>query len=211
MEQLKRKGIVLLTIVGLLAFSGLASAAEDTVEDPPEDTTFNIAYDESLGVFLWGVTVDDDLPDGVDCSLANGDVDVTYGDPGPDGVIPVTYSAPDAACVISGAEVAGPEGQVNHGMFMKLFNSLYEGQGRGCLVRYLAQSGLGRGDQQITVADVDPAFVPVAADDTGTVTFFTAAADCQRGNEDQAEDSASSRRGRPAAPGKSGDAPGRNK
>lgn len=208
MDQLKpgaRKGITLLAIVALLAVSGLASASSDTDEDG-DDTTFSFAYDEEFQVFLWNITVDDGE---VDCSL-EGSVDVTYGDPGPDGEITIINPS-DTECEISGAEVTGPNGQVNRGMFLKLFNSLYEGTGRGCLVRYIAQSDLGMGDQQINVSDADDQFESASTDDTSSVEFSTFSADCERGKSGEAKDSASNGRGRPEFAGKSGEAPGRNK
>ncbi len=221
MKQLRRKGIALLTVVGLLAFSGIALAETDG-DETPEDTTFNFAYDETNGFFLWGWALDEDLSGEtpIDCELENGEIGVTYGDPDPDGgVIPVTSGDIPEECNISAAEVAGPNGQINHGMFMKLFNSLYNGEGgRGCLNRYLAGSDLGKGDQQVTVADLEAAAAEteVADDDgdaevVGSVSFLTFAADCQRGKKAKAEDSASDGRGRPESPGKSGDAPGHNK
>jgi hypothetical protein len=82
---------------------------------------------------------------------------------------------------ITGGYVTGPEGQVNHGMFLRLFNSLYEGANRGCLVRHIAQSDLGKGDQQV---EADPAFEAgdtVEPIEDGTIDFTTVAADCVRG------------------------------
>jgi hypothetical protein len=67
-------------------------------------------------------------------------------------------------------------------MFMRLFNSLYtgEGQGRGCLVRHLAQSDLGKGDQQVQAGDV-VVTDPLASGDTGSVEFTTVETDCEHG------------------------------
>ena len=104
---------------------------------------------------------------------------------------------------ITGGYVTGPEGQVNHGMFLKLFNSLYEGPNRGCLVRHIAQSDLGKGDQQV---EADPAFEAgdtVELIEDGTIDFTTVAADCVRGpqggddGEDEVEGEDSDRRGPP--------------
>jgi hypothetical protein len=116
-------------------------------------------------------------------------------------------------------------------MFMKLFNRLYDGPRRGCVVRHLAQSGLGRGDQQVK-AD-DEAVEPVTMGDIGAIDFATVETDCERGNTtaDQAVETeldAQAGNGRPdnagkpdhagksAAtgsdrPGNSGSAPGHNK
>jgi hypothetical protein len=100
---------------------------------------------------------------------------------------PVSYTGADGDCGLSGGEVSGPNGQVNHGMFMKLFNSLYDGRGRGCVNRHLAQSDLGKGDQQVQANDTTP-FESVEAGDTGTVDFTTAEADCEHGKKSSAED-----------------------
>jgi hypothetical protein len=82
---------------------------------------------------------------------------------------------------LSGGYVTGPEGQVNHGMFLRLFNSLYDGPNRGCLVRHIAQSDLGKGEQQI---EADPEFEAgetVEPIEDGRVTFETAVTDCLHG------------------------------
>jgi len=99
---------------------------------------------------------------------------------------PIAYSGGDGECGLSGGEVTGPNGQVNHGMFMKLFNSLYEGKGRGCVVRHLAQSDLGKGDQQVKASE-GPDIEPVTAGDTGTIDFATAEAACEHGEKDKGD------------------------
>jgi hypothetical protein len=100
---------------------------------------------------------------------------------------PIEYSGAAGECGLSGGDVSGPNGQVNHGMFMKLFNSLYEGKGRGCVVRHLAQSDLGKGDQQVKTGE-DPDFEAVVAGDTGTIDFTTAETACEHGKKDKHED-----------------------
>lgn len=229
MRNLKRRGVVLLTFIGLLALSGLASAQLGE-EEEPEDTMFNFGYDEKFHLLVWN-TSPSNGPN--DCTLENRAVnpsyltetgsilvdgltregtDVTFPDREVETADPLPYSS-DNDCKLHAAEIAGPNGQINHGMFMKLFNSLYEGQGRGCLNRYLAQSDLGKGDQHIRVSDDDPDFVPVVDEDTGEIVFSTFAADCERGKNGNGNgpEAASNRDGRPDSPGKSGDAPGRNK
>ena len=201
----KRQGAVVLTVIGLVAFAGLASAQEQPTEEPTEereDTVFNFGYDEEFHLLVWNTSATDGQ---YDCTLENGPVnpkyltedglilvdgltsevegeavDVVFLDREDEAAEPLPYSA-DGDCALNAAEVAGPNGQINHGMFMKLFNSLREGQRRGCLNRYLAQSHLGKGDQQIKVSDVDPDFVSVMDADTGEIVFSTFAADCERG------------------------------
>ncbi|HJQ92373.1 MAG TPA: hypothetical protein VJ950_11745, partial [Acidimicrobiia bacterium] len=50
------------------------------------------------------------------------------------------------------------------------------------VVRHLAQSDLGKGDQQVQANDTTP-FESVEAGDTGTVDFTTAEADCEHGRK----------------------------
>jgi hypothetical protein len=70
-------------------------------------------------------------------------------------------------------------------MFMRLFNSLFDGPGRGCVNRFLARSDLGKGDQQVRVPDVDPN-APALTDGTmGLIEFETVLANCARGNGDK--------------------------
>ncbi len=215
MQNLKRKGIVLVALIGLLATSGLAYAAP-TEGDPPEDTTFSYAYDADGHILLWSISsLDGDVSslegDGV-CNLdGEASLSVTYA--AVDGVITVEN---DGDCALSGADVSGPQGQINHGMFMKLFNSLYdEGYGRGCLNRYLAQSGLGS-EEQIKVSDVESESESVSVVEGAEVEFTTSLADCEHGSQANGAEAASEHGGqpespgRPESPGQSNAAPGRS-
>jgi len=127
---------------------------------------------------------------------------------------PAEYTGADGVCGLSGAEVEGPNGQINHGQFMKLFNTLYQGSHRGCLNRHLAHSDLGKGDTQLTTGEVNPEFEP---GDTGTLTFTTELADCDKGkknDEDTVESLSQLGQGKKpekSSAGKSGSARGRNK
>jgi hypothetical protein len=217
MRRLKRSGVTVLVLLGLLAGSGVAWAQTDDedaieIDDPTdvEDTLFNFGYDLLNRLFLWNLTALDGL---YDCTLENGELTATYGETSETGVVPVDdlegdsgvvlfpnrpaeevaddlepadtpvpYSGADGECGLSGGEVTGPNGQVNHGMFMRLFNRMYEGPGRGCVVRHLAQSDLGKGDQQIQAGE-DTSFESVEAGDTGSIDFTSAEADCQHGRK----------------------------
>lgn len=204
---MKKKITVLVTVLGLLAVSGLASAATD---EDKGDTTFNFGYDEQFRILVWGTSASDGL---YDCAL-DGEFDLTYGatEDGiieiplleQDGVVvsfparmqddlaeglteaegPVDYSGSDGECGVSGTSVEGPNGQVNHGMFMKAFNQVIEGTGRGCLVRHLAGSpDLGKGEQQINVPDVDPDAPDVEdQEEPSNVDISSVEADCEHGN-----------------------------
>jgi hypothetical protein len=202
-----RKLVVALTVVGLLAVSGVAMAIPTDSDDA--DTVFNVGYDADFHVLFWGTSPNDGS---VDCELEDGAVTVDFG---ADGAV---EAADFADCELQAGEVDGPNGQINHGMFMRLFNSLYEGKGRGCVIRYLAQLEFGKDDQQIKVSDVDPEFVSAAEGDTADVEFLTFLADCDKGKKsDDAETGdaetgpGSQGKGRPDSPGNSGNAPGHNK
>ena len=187
------------------------------IEDSEDvtDTLFNFGYDLFNRLFLWNLSPLDGIYDctlengpltatyGETSDTGLVPVDNLEGDAGvvqfpnrPAEEVaddlepadsPVSYTGADGECGLSGGEVSGPNGQVNHGMFMKLFNSLYDGRGRGCVNRHLAQSDLGKGDQQVQANDTTP-FESVEAGDTGTVEFTTAEADCEHGKKADAQD-----------------------
>lgn len=197
-----RKLTVVLTIVGLMTVAVAASAVP--TEDENADTVFNIAYDDGSRYLFWGLSPNDGS---VDCELDEGPIRVEIGDD--------NAASADGFedCELTGAEVSGPNGQINHGMFMKLFNSLFEGEARGCVNRYLARSDFGKGDQKIRVSDVDPDFMSALVGDAVEVEFDTFLASCEHGKKDKLGKTGhgSNGHGRPDSPGKSGDAPGRNK
>jgi hypothetical protein len=247
MSRLRRSSIVLLVAFGLIAGAGIASAAEgDPAEEPPEETLLNFGYDEDNHIFLVNTSATDST---YDCTLENGTLTAQYGATD-DGSIrvdmlldedqeaiqfanrpevgsditsvsdPALYAA-DGDCGISGGVVGGPNGQINHGQFMRLFHQLVDGRGMGCLNRVIAQSDLGKGDQQLQTSDVDvdATFAPAT---TGQVDFTTVAADCNRDKKDKGENHPASsnaqgkkdkgdKSDRPDSPGNSGNAPGKNK
>jgi hypothetical protein len=227
---LRNKLIVLAAIFGLLAASGVAYADTDDDNGQEPDTTFNFGYDEENGVFVWGASDSDGL---YDCTLEGGffgtytRVDEGYllvedlqdeeeGDPvehevnedheDSDGAEPVAYPGPDEECAVSGDLVAGPEGQINHGMFLRLFNLMYDGPARGCLVRHIAQSDLGKveSDQQVNVSDVDPD-AETEDPESGTIEFETVMTECNHGPavlaESDDESGPAAQAGRPAHTG----------
>ncbi len=150
---------------------------EGVESDQASDTLFNFGYDILHHFFGWNLSALDGLFDcsledgeftltyGAPTDEGSIPVDnledevgvVTFPDRPEDQLAeglepagaPAPYTGADGECGLSGGDVTGPAGQVNHGMFMKLFNSLYEGQGRGCVVRFIAHSDLGKGDQQV--------------------------------------------------------------
>jgi len=246
MSRLRRSSIVLLIPFGLIAVAGIASAVEaDPAEEPSEDTLFNFGYDEANHILLVGTSATDST---YDCTLENEKVTLTAQyDATEDGgilvdmllaedqevlfanrtevgsdITSVTDPAPYAAdgdCGVSAGVVGGPNGQINHGQFMKLIHQLVDGRGMGCLNRVIAQSDLGKGDQQLLTSDVGAILAPATG---GQVDFTTVAADCNRDKKDKGENHQASGNGqekkdkgdkssRPDSPGNSGNPPGKNK
>jgi hypothetical protein len=209
---MSRKQIVVVSVLvgGLLLLSGIAAASEDTV--------FNYGYDSENQLLVVNTTSWEDPDSDPECQFdtdledeagTSYELEYTFGDT----TEVADVSIGDADCELEAVEVTGPAGQVNHGMFIKAFNALYDGPRRGCVMRHIAQSDLGKDDQQIQAdPDADPDFEPT---ETGTVEFFTALTDCENngngnGNGDE-EASAFSNgngkgQGRPDSPGKSGSA-----
>ena len=123
--------------------------------------------------------------------------------------LPVEYSGADEECGVSGVIVAGPNGQINHGQFLKAARSLFDIKGQGCIVRYLAKSTIGRTDAtRLSTSDVDP---PFEIGETGDINFATFEADCSRGKSGNGLNAEMTANSRPESAGKSGDAPGHNK
>ncbi len=224
----------------ILATAGIASAnGEDT--DPRIDTLFTYGYDAQTQLFFSNTHTTDSTP--LDCTLS-GTFNANYGEPAvEDGTVPVEGLSGDEGAVIFEAtgfvlaegveEAAGSaeykfdgvcgisgitvEDDMNHGQFMKLFNENIDMGGRGCLNRWLAQSGLGK---DATAPD----FIDPVIGFDGRIDFTTVETDCIHGNQDKAEDhpgrghktgdtdaETANGHGRPDAPGKSDKAPGRDK
>ena len=128
----------------------------------------------------------------------------------------VPYEGADGVCGVNGVVVAGPNGQINHGQFMKaaksLFNSLYDIKGHGCIVRHLAKSNIGKGNDpsHLTVSEAEALAFEFGGEGTfGDIEFTTIEADCDRGKKDKGATAATASSGK--TKGKSADAPGHNK
>ncbi len=245
--------IAVIAALSLLFSAGIASAnTEDSEREG--DTRFNFGYDAQARLFLFNIQATDSSP--YDCTLENGTLIATYGKPDTDGEVPVEelkdgngavsfgasgfelaedvqeatqesidYPGPEDECRIS-AFAVGEQGQINHGQFMKLFNNLIDLRGRGCLNRWLAQSGLGKGDQQVKTQD----FGDREGGKVG-IDFETVIATCDHGKKvkgedhpgrghgnghqdegdeaEEADEAEGNGHGRPESPGKSNSAPGR--
>jgi len=202
----RRTAVVLATIIGLLAISGLAMASSQSGEK--DDGVLNFAADSGPdGDFLfWNITSlefgDDDFNTlNESCALeGQGPFQYTW-----DGeVLQLDGYIEDGTCgAFQGGDVTADGHPLNHGAFMSAFNSWYEGPGRGCIVRHLAQSDLGK-TTDTTAGEID---------------FESAAIDCQHGNgsvdHPTQNDPNTSAPGRARwgedKPGRSGEAPGHDK
>lgn len=220
MQKLKRSAITTFVLLGLFVSSGIAvaetppsEAVEEEVTDTElmADTLFSFGYDLINGLFLWNISSLDEP-----CALPTAE----ESDPGSDAEAELE---PEPDCEMAGGEVAGPNGQVNHGMFMKLFNSIFEGPGRGCVVRHLAQSGLGKGDQKVKGGEEELESDATDVEGESSIDFTSIETLCQHapGDGDDAEFEEGKGKpswagkpegkGKPESPGKSGSAPGKNK
>ena len=204
MRNMKRTWVVLVATAALLVTAaGAASAGNHITGDG--DTMLNLAYDAENHVFIADVSA---TGEAYDCTLDGEMLTVGYGDgesftipiaslEDADGTFafpaqPVTEPPTDPALYEGSEGVCGLigtyfEGAIDHGTFMEAFHAYLdtldlEG-GRGCLVRIVAQSDLGKGDQQVTEDDVDPEF---AMGSTGSVEFTTGIADCAPGKPEDA-------------------------
>ena len=200
---MRRTWTVMLSVVALIAMAGVASAANGE-----DDTLLNFGYDEINRVFIADVSATDEpydctLEDGI-LIVGYGDVseegivpidtltleegtifeftnrpEEEVGDDYEPATEPALYEGAEGPCGLNGTFF---DGAVNHGAFMGAFHAYLdtldlEG-GRGCLVRIIAQSDLGKGDQQINGDEVDPEF---AIGETGSVQFTTEIASCGHG------------------------------
>ena len=231
---MKRKSMIGLLAIALLAVPVTAFAEHQ--DDEPEDTRFSFAYDVDNHFLAINVGPNDGL---YQCDYDGEPLDATFGEPDAEGVIPVDslevggetksfdptpadeldhdltpetdpfeYNGADDECGVSGVVVAGPNGQINHGQALKAVKNLLNMRGHGCVFRYFAQSDIGRSDEtRLRTPDVDTLFT---IGEDGVLTFSEAfEADCNRGKKKSGEEG--TRKGRPDSPGKSGQAPGRNK
>lgn len=205
-------------LAALMAISSVALADHEEPRD--EDTIVSFGYD-ALNDFLALNSGDNDTP--WICDFSNGPLTAGYGEDGDEPIIaslegeggewefaprdekyvshenelaedPSPYS--DGQCELVLSSIAGPNGQRNHGQFVKAAKSLLgDMKGHGCIVREFAQSDIGKGGE---LDDIEEGF---DAGEEGEIQFTTFSADCNKPNKkvDKGER------------GKSADAPGHNK
>lgn len=190
--------IALVAAMGLLLSAGIASANTDET-DPRIDTRLTYGYDPEAQLFF-AATQNIEAAT-ADCTL-NGPTSATY-EVADDGTVSIAELS-DGECAMTGVAV-GTKGHINHGQFMRLFKETIEMGGHGCLNRWIAQSRLGKDDQQVKGSE--SAETAAAG---GSIEFTTVLASCDRGKKDKGEDHPA--RGKDKErPGKSGKAKGHNK
>jgi hypothetical protein len=235
MLRSRRWVLVIGVLAGLLAVPSAAVAEHE--DSHPEDTVFSFGYDDVNHVVAVNYGANDTL---YVCGLENGPLAATYlpavegviavdtledadgvktfapraqeelADDLTEESDPIEYSGADGVCGVSGVVVAGPNGQINHGQFMRAAKGLIDLKGHGCVVRYLAKSDIGRTDDtEVGTSDVDP---PSEVGGSGEIMFSTFDADCSHGNKNNdLEAMNQGKKNRTDSPGKSGDAHGKNK
>ncbi len=236
------------TVVALLVGAGAVAASEhDSTEPADGDTVFTFGYDADNHVLVVGLSSVDDP---YDCTL-DGVYTAGYGEvedgtvpvdslenaDGPavfhpraadlleDGeappAAPLVYGDPDNPCIVGGHLIAGPNGQVNHGQVVSTMAHAIDIAGKGCVMRWIAKSGFGKGADAVKTSDADPEFAPA---ETGEIDLTTVLASCAaaHGDDDDGDDGDGDddeggppedkkAKGRPESPGNSANAPGRNK
>ena len=146
-----------MTVIGLAALACLALALPGAAAElDPADRALIHGYDPGAMQLVWAALLDTTAEDACALGEASDDGEYLY-EVDENGEVTVDGSEGD--CAFNVTDVTGPEGQVNHGTVVSNFvkalkGSGYEG-GVGCFVRIIAQSDYGKGDQQVTVSEVD--------------------------------------------------------
>jgi hypothetical protein len=212
------------TAVLLLALPALAV--------PPPNTALTHGYDDENTTLVFGVSDYDDENPADGCAGVEGEYDYELGEDGEitsyestdegDDTTDTTVGSEESAeggdaeegieCTLNPVDVTGPNGQVNHGTVVSSFVHAIKEldiQGRGCLVRVIAQSGYGKGDQQIKVSDVeapDSGEGDGEAVTSGTVVLETALTTCaEKGHKADKSGQDDDSKGKPERVGKSDD------
>jgi hypothetical protein len=213
----------MMVAVGLLAMGGV-SWADDSIpadETLTGDTLISYGYDAENHAFIVHTSSTDSA---YDCavpaevlvgygSLEDGSFEVTlFEEEG----VPVEFpertaeegaeepaddSEPglDEMCQFSASVIAGPNGQINHGQFMKLFHQIVGKETSGCFNRFIAQSDLGKGDQQIRTSDIEDAVEGDEIEEAfteGVASFESFVATCDPGKKDKGDDHPSKTKGK---------------
>lgn len=180
LSALRNVWVILIVAALPVLITGIAAAAPGyPVEDPPGNT-YAVAYSPSDHV----LTVTDTTPTSIAAVTPSTVVDEVSSD------------------------VTGPNGQINHGQIVSELHNLIDGKDVGCITRAVAQSDLGKGDQQVRpndptvelpTIDLDPTVLEVECPDHGKPTEPTAKSDPKPAKAQS------------DSPGKSDSASGKNK
>lgn len=244
------KFVIAGVMVALVASAGAAGAV---VGDEPDDdqSVFNYGYDMANRMLVFGLSA---ATSAYDCTLegsfevgyAEGEgedrsvesltgedgepveFDARDGEELPEGVTPadgpIAFDASDNPCILTAVDVTGPNGQVNHGQIVSSFSHAIDVAGKGCVMRWIAKTGWGKGDTQVQSGDVDTAAAPP---ETGTLDIMSVLANCKHlegatvatdGDEETSDHPGNGKKpeknkdkGKPESPGNSANAPGKNK
>jgi hypothetical protein len=168
-----------ITAVAALAVAALAIPA---MAAPSIDTVLTQGYDPESARLIFGVNDIDE-----ECGFADGELGYSIEEDGSVAFSGEIADEPEAdeedKCSLTSVDVTGPNGQVNHGQVVSSFVHALKAMGlngNGCLIRIIAQSDYGQGDQQVTVADAEP----VVAPSDGTVGIQNIETACGNGASD---------------------------
>ncbi len=168
---MRNRTALLLMVLTVFSLSAAALAA------PAADTLLTHGYDSDQMALVFRVSPLDDKSEN-DCAR-----DGRFGDN-------QGRQAASPSCSFVTLSVVGPNGQVNHGQIVRAFShairSLDLGfNGKGCLMRILAGSDYGKGDQQVKAGDA------VEGDTfAGVVDLTSVETSCNKGKDksDRAND-----------------------
>lgn len=210
-------------LVAIAAALFTTLAALPAIAAPAVDTSFIRGYDEEIRSLVFGVAALDDTENAC-AGLAAEDTELDISETGETATVGTALeddaAEPDASvesigdddegdmCELQMVDASGPNGQVNHGTIVSSFVHALQAfdlpfNGKGCLIRHIAQSDWGQGDQQVKVGDADQ--TESIEDDSGAETTVTTSVvllaiddvDCVHGKADRSDED---------APGKSGEA-----
>lgn len=190
-KPMRAKVTMLLSAAALLALAvpGLAESAPAETLDPADRALIH-SYDPAAMQLLWATVLDTEAEDA--CTVTPGeDYEYRIDEEGN-----VEVDGTEGDCSFNATEVTGPNGQVNHGSVVSSFvkalkESGYEGN-RGCLIRIIAGSDYGKGDQQVKAnteedgADEDGAEVEDPGAIESSAQFEITETTCKKGKPDDA-------------------------
>ena len=175
------------------------------------------SYNPDAMQLYWATVLDTaDTEDACNNVVADTTYDYTIS---PEGEVTVTGAE---ECTFNLTDVTGPNGQVNHGTVVSNFvqalkDSDYTGS-RGCMIKIIAQTDYGKGDDQVKVSETTVTTeTTVPTEVTGTTEFTVSETTCggkpdnpgksneSHGKSDEIHGQSQGSHGKPENPGKSGD------